>query len=90
MKKFVAINVGSGDAFYLEREEAFKIPGIVKLAGALPPNIPILRITEIAGIDIQADGGTHVKSLKELGKIKLLTIENKGKDRKRIYFTLEN
>ncbi len=75
--------------YYLPKEEAFKIPGIVKLAGAFPPDIPILRITEIDGIDIQADGGTHVKSLSEIGKIMLLSIENKGKDRKRIYFTLE-
>jgi Ser-tRNA(Ala) deacylase AlaX len=76
--------------YYLSRDEAFKIPGIVKLAGALPPNISILRITEIEGIDIQADGGTHVKSLKEIGKINLLDIENKGKDRKRVYFELQD
>jgi Ser-tRNA(Ala) deacylase AlaX len=74
--------------YYLTREEAFKIPGIVKLAAAFPPDIPVLRITEIVGIDIQADGGTHVKSLSEIGKITLLSIENKGKDRKRIYFEL--
>jgi len=74
--------------YYLSREEAFKIPGIVKLAGALPPDIPILRITEIVGLDIQADGGTHVKSLSEIGKINILGIENKGKERKRICYTL--
>ena len=74
--------------YYLPREEAFKIPGIVKLAGALPPDIPILRITEIVGLDIQADGGTHVKSLAEIGKINILGIENKGKERKRICYTL--
>lgn len=76
--------------YYLSREDAFKIPGIVKLAGAFPPDIPILRITEIDGMDIQADGGTHVKSLKEIGKIVFLSLENKGKDRKRIYFRLES
>lgn len=74
--------------YYLPRDEALKVPGIVKLANALPPDIAILRITEIVGIDIQADGGTHVKSLKEIGKIRLLDIENKGKDRKRVYFEL--
>jgi Ser-tRNA(Ala) deacylase AlaX len=74
--------------YYLPREEAFKIPGIIKLAGALPPDISVLRITEIVGLDIQADGGTHVKSLSEIGKIDILSIENKGKDRKRIYFSL--
>jgi Ser-tRNA(Ala) deacylase AlaX len=75
--------------YYLSREEAFKIPGIVKLAGALPPDIPTLRITEITGLDIQADGGTHVNSLKEIGKINILSIENKGKERKRICYTLQ-
>lgn len=74
--------------YYLSKEDAFKIPGIVKLAGALPPDIPILRITEIVGIDIQADGGTHVRSLGEIGKIVILGIENKGKERKRICYKL--
>jgi len=72
--------------YYLKKEDAMKIPGIVKLAKAAPPDLPILRITEISGIDIQADAGTHVKSLKEIGNIILLGIENKGKDRKRVYF----
>ncbi len=72
--------------YFLKREDALKIPGIIKLAKAAPPDLDILRITEIPNIDIQADGGTHVKSLKEIGKIILLGIDNKGKDRKRIYF----
>ncbi|MGV8087358.1 MAG: alanyl-tRNA editing protein [Candidatus Woesearchaeota archaeon] len=74
--------------YSLSKDEAFKIPGIVKLAGALPPDIPILRITEIVGLDIQADGGTHVRSLSEIGKIVILSIENKGKERKRICYKL--
>jgi Ser-tRNA(Ala) deacylase AlaX len=74
--------------YYLPREEALTIPGIVKLAGALPPDISILRITEIVGLDVQADGGTHVKSLNEIGKINILGIENKGRERKRICYTL--
>ncbi len=74
--------------YFLPREEALKIPGIIKLAGALPPDIPVLRITEIVGLDIQADGGTHVKSLNEIGKINILGIENKGKERKRICYNL--
>ena len=49
--------------YTLPREEAMKIPGIVKLANALPPTITHLRIVEIEGIDIEADGGTHVKNL---------------------------
>lgn len=84
-----AIEKGAEIKVYsMQREEAMKIPGIVKLAGALPPDIMILRIVEIPGVDIQADGGTHVKSLSEVGKITILRLDNKGKANRRIYFTL--
>jgi len=75
--------------YFLKREEAFKIPGIVKLAEKMPPNVDILRIVEIEGIDIQADGGPHVKNTKEIGRIKLIKAENKGKNNRRIYYTVE-
>lgn len=74
--------------YELPRKEALKIPGVVKMAKAFPPDIPRLRIVEIVGVDKQADGGTHVKNLKEVGKIKLLKTENKGKHNRRVYFTL--
>ena len=74
--------------YELPREEALKIPGIVKMAEAFPPDIPFLRIVEIVGLDRQADGGTHVKNLKEIGKVELLKTENKGKNNRRIYFRL--
>ncbi len=75
--------------YSLPREEAMKIPGIVKLAGALPPNIEILRIVEIPGVDIQADGGTHVKNLNEVGQMEILELVNKGKANRRVYFKLK-
>ncbi len=74
--------------YTLPREEALRIPGVVKLAAALPPSISELRIVEIPGIDVQADGGTHVRSLAEVGRIAILRLDNKGKDNRRIYFTL--
>ncbi|HUW49292.1 MAG TPA: alanyl-tRNA editing protein AlaXM [Patescibacteria group bacterium] len=74
--------------YELPRDEALKIPGLIKMAEAFPPNIPSLRVVEIVGVDKQADGGTHVRSLKEVGQIKLLKTENKGKSNRRIYFTL--
>lgn len=74
--------------YELPREEALKIPGIIKMAEAYPPDIPYLRIVEIVGIDKQADGGTHVKNLREVGQIKLLKTENKGKYNRRVYFAL--
>ncbi|MCC6032582.1 MAG: alanyl-tRNA editing protein [Desulfurococcaceae archaeon] len=75
--------------YWLNREEAMKIPGIVKLAARMPPNIETLRIVEIPGVDIQADGGPHVKNTIEIGKFVLLKTENRGKKRKRIYYTVE-
>ncbi|UCB61584.1 MAG: alanyl-tRNA editing protein AlaX, partial [Candidatus Bathyarchaeota archaeon] len=41
------------------------------------------------GVDKQADGGTHVRSLKEVGPIKLLKTENKGKNNRRVYFSFK-
>ncbi|MEM0468905.1 MAG: alanyl-tRNA editing protein, partial [Pyrobaculum sp.] len=69
--------------YWLPREEALKIPGVVKLADRTPPEIPQLRIVEIPGVDIQADGGPHVKNTVEIGTIKILKIENRGRGKKR-------
>jgi misacylated tRNA(Ala) deacylase len=74
--------------YELPREEALKIPGVVKMAEAFPPDLPVLRIVEIVGLDRQADGGTHVKNLEEIGKVDLVKTENKGKNNRRIYFKL--
>ena len=72
----------------MKREEALKDPDICKLANILPPKIAELRIVEITGIDKQADGGTHVKDAKEIGKIEILSLENKGKNNRRLYFNV--
>ncbi len=75
--------------YSLPREEALKLPGMVKLANVLPPALTTLRIVDIVGLDTQADGGTHVKDTKEVGTIKILKLDNKGAKNKRIYFSLE-
>jgi len=75
--------------YFLKREEAMKIPGVVKLMERMPPDIEEWRIVEIEGIDIQADGGPHVSNTKEIGGIKILKLENRGKNKKRIYYTLK-
>jgi len=75
--------------YFMKREEALKIPGLIKLAEAQPPNVDVLRIVEIEGIDIQADGGCHVSNIKEIGRIVLLKMENKGKTNRRIYYKVE-
>ncbi len=74
--------------YFLSREEALKIPGVVKLAERAPPNLASLRIVEIPGVDIQADGGPHVMNTREIGGIVLEKVENKGKGRKRVYYRL--
>lgn len=74
--------------YFLSREEAMKIPGIVKLMEKSPPNVREWRIVEIEGIDLQADGGPHVSNTREIGGIKVLKLENRGKNNKRIYYTL--
>ena len=74
---------------YMKRGEALKIPDMVKLANKMPPDVEILRIVEIEGVDKQADGGCHVNSLKEIGEIEILKIENKGKSNRRVYFDVK-
>ena len=74
--------------YTLPREEALKIPGVVKLASVMPPEVRELRIVEIPGIDLQADGGTQVKNTSEIGKISLVSVENKGKSNRRMYYTV--
>jgi len=49
----------------------------------------VLRVVGIGDIDLQLDGGTHVKSTKEVGKIKIVKRENKGKNNRRITVVLE-
>lgn len=75
--------------YFLARDEALKMPGVVKLAEKMPPQEKELRIVEIPGIDIQADGGPGVKNTSEIGEIRLLKIENKGKNQRRVYFNVK-
>ena len=75
--------------YWLKREEALKIPGIVKLASRTPPEIEYLRIVEIPDVDIQADGGPHVRNTREIGEIVYMKSVNKGKKKKRLYYTVK-
>jgi len=74
--------------YFMPRDEALKVPEMVKLAEASPPSESELRIVEIEGVDKQADGGQHVARLKEIGQIKLVKLENKGKSNRRLYYDL--
>ncbi|MBN2111981.1 alanyl-tRNA editing protein [Candidatus Woesearchaeota archaeon] len=75
--------------YKVPREEAEKDPSMVKLAKGLPEGIKELRIVEIETFDRQPDGGTHVKSTKEVGKIVFLKAKNQGANNRRVYFALE-
>lgn len=77
-------------SYEMRREEVEANPEMVKLAAGLPPGIKTLRIVEIEGFDRQPDGGTHVKSTKEVGHLELLKCDNKGKNNRRIYFKLND
>lgn len=83
--RIISENVPVGVSF-MKREDALKIPDVVKLANALPPNIPELRLVKIGPYDLQADGGCHVRNTSEIGRIELLGAENKGKSNRRIYY----
>ncbi len=72
--------------YWVTREELDSKPELVKLAKGFPESIKNIRIVEIEGVDAQPDGGTHVKSLKEIGKVEFIKAENKGKNNRRVYY----
>src|SRR5712691_12444475 len=68
------------DVRVLPRAEAFAIPDIIRTATNLvPPDVPEVRIIDIVGLDQQADGGTHVATTSQIGRIEVVKIENKGR-----------
>jgi len=69
----------------LPREEAFRIPDLIRTkANLLPEGIEMIRTVEIVGLDLQADGGTHVANTREVGSVKLVGHESKGRINKRL------
>jgi len=69
----------------LPRDEALAIPDVIRTAtDLLPPDLEIVRIVDIVGLDVQADGGTHVASTKQIGSIDVVKVENKGKANRRL------
>jgi misacylated tRNA(Ala) deacylase len=75
----------------LPRDEAFQIPDLIRTKiNLLPEGIQEVRIVEIVGLDLQADGGTHVKNTQEVGTIQVIDYKSKGKINKRIYIALND
>jgi misacylated tRNA(Ala) deacylase len=74
---------------FLPRAEAEKDPSLVRVAAELMPEVTQVRLIDIEGYDVQADGGTHVRSTREVGPVRLERIENKGARNKRLYLVLD-
>jgi misacylated tRNA(Ala) deacylase len=73
----------------LPREEAFRIPDLIRTKiNLLPEGIAEVRTVEIVGLDLQADGGTHVANTREVGGIKVIGTRSKGKSNKRLEIVL--
>ncbi len=75
--------------YTLPREKAFAIPDLIRTrVNLLPPEMQEIRIVEIVGLDLQADGGTHVHHTSEVGRIDIVKAENKGRINKRLEIKL--
>jgi|SRR5579859_1806824 len=75
---------------FLPRAEAFQIPDLIRTkVNLIPEGIDVIRVVNIEGVDQQADGGTHVASTTEVGRVRIAGSENKGKGNKRLEIVLE-
>ncbi len=73
----------------LPRQEAFQIPDLIRTKiNLLPEGIEEVRTIEIVGLDLQADGGTHVHNTSEVGELRVVDYKSKGAINKRIYLEI--
>ncbi len=69
----------------LPREKALALPDIIRTqTNLIPPDETEVRIVDIVGLDVQADGGTHVASTAQVGKVQVVKVESKGKANRRV------
>jgi misacylated tRNA(Ala) deacylase len=74
----------------LPRDQAFAIPDLIRTKiNLLPEGISEVRTVELVGLDLQADGGTHVNNTQEVGAVRVVDYKSKGKINKRIYVELD-
>ncbi len=74
---------------FLPRSEADQDPSLIRTkVNLLPPTLTEVRVIDIVGLDRQADGGTHVNSTQEVGRVTVAKIESKGKGFRRIRLTI--
>ena len=74
---------------FIPASEAQARPELFKLETGFRHDLSELRLVDIVGFDVQADGGCHVASLKEVGTLTMTKTENKGKSNRRVYFVLD-
>ena len=75
----------------LPRDEAFQLPDIIRTATNLvPEDVKEVRIVDVVGLDQQADGGTHVASTAQVGRIFVVKVENKGKGFRRLRIAISD
>src|SRR5215475_11612978 len=73
------------DVRVLTRDEALALPDIIRTqSNLIPADEQEIRIVDIVGLDTQADGGTHVASTSQIGKVSVLKVESKGKANRRV------
>jgi len=75
----------------MPRDDAFAIEQVARAARDLvPPHLTEIRIVDIVGLDVEADGGTHVASTKQIGRLDIVKVENKGKGFRRLRIRLHD
>lgn len=73
----------------LPREQAYALGPIIKTAtDLLPPELEVVRLIDVVGLDVQADGGTHVASTRQIGRVEVTKVENKGRGFRRVRIAL--
>ncbi|HEX6683127.1 MAG TPA: alanyl-tRNA editing protein [Candidatus Limnocylindrales bacterium] len=77
------------EARVLPREQALALPDIIRTqSNLIPADEAEIRIVDIVGLDVQADGGTHVASTSQVGKVQVVKVESKGKANRRVRIRL--
>ncbi|MGH3664094.1 MAG: alanyl-tRNA editing protein, partial [Micromonosporaceae bacterium] len=77
------------EARILPRDDALAIPDIIRTQqNLIPGDVPDIRIIDINGLDVQADGGTHVATTSQVGKVTVVKVENKGRQNRRVRIRL--
>jgi len=75
----------------LAREEALALPDIIRTqSNLIPAEEQEIRIVDIVGLDVQADGGTHVASTSQVGRVMVAKVESKGKANRRVRVRIED